>query len=126
MNFVRPFSPLFSQYCTAIFIATSTATEPESEKNTYVFFSDSGSVAVEVALKIAVQYWLNKGQKGRTKFISFRHGYHGDTMAAMALCDPHEGMHAHFKGYLPEQILAEIPQDEAGFHKLDALIQQTK
>jgi adenosylmethionine-8-amino-7-oxononanoate aminotransferase len=58
---------------------------------------------------MAVQYWLNKGVKGRNKFISFRHGYHGDTMACMSLCDPDEGMHAHFKGWLPEQILAELP-----------------
>jgi adenosylmethionine-8-amino-7-oxononanoate aminotransferase len=76
-----------------------------------VFFSDSGSVAVEVALKMAVQYWLNKGVKGRTKFISFRHGYHGDTMACMSLCDPDEGMHAHFKDWLPEQILADLPRE---------------
>lgn len=87
----------------------------------HVFFVDSGSVAVEVALKMAVQYWLNKNIKGRTQFVSFRHGYHGDTMACMSLCDPEEGMHAHFKGWLPEQYIADLPQDavtEASFENL--------
>jgi len=91
-----------------------------------VFFSDSGSVAVEVAMKMAVQYWLNKGVAGRHQFISFRHGYHGDTMACMSLCDPDEGMHAHFKGWLPQQILAELPRDDGSTKSLDALLEQHK
>src|SRR5437879_5500185 len=57
-----------------------------------VFFSDSGSVAVEVAMKMATQYWLNKGIRGRARFLAFRGGYHGDTIGTMALCDPDEGM----------------------------------
>ncbi|PPR10387.1 MAG: Adenosylmethionine-8-amino-7-oxononanoate aminotransferase [Alphaproteobacteria bacterium MarineAlpha11_Bin1] len=77
-----------------------------------VFFADSGSVAVEVAMKIAVQYNLNCSASGRTRFLSFRDGYHGDTMAAMSVTDPDEGMHSLFKGYLPEQIIAPIPRDE--------------
>jgi adenosylmethionine-8-amino-7-oxononanoate aminotransferase len=92
----------------------------------HVFFSDSGSVAVEVAMKMAVQFWLNKGTAARNKFISFRHGYHGDTMACMSLCDPDEGMHAHFKGWLPQQILAELPQDDASTQVFDALLEQHK
>tara|TARA_R110002110_G_scaffold7770_9_gene39293 strand:+ start:3286 stop:4536 length:1251 start_codon:yes stop_codon:yes gene_type:complete len=78
-----------------------------------VFFADSGSVAVEVAMKMAVQFWLNQGETGRTRFVSFRDGYHGDTLAAMSVTDPDEGMHALFKGYLPEQVIAPIPRDEA-------------
>src|ERR1700738_3234376 len=55
-----------------------------------VFFSDSGSVAVEVAMKMAAQYWLNRGVRGRTKFVAFRSAYHGDTTGAMAVSDPGE------------------------------------
>ena len=78
----------------------------------YVFFSDSGSVAVEVAMKMAVQYWLNRGAQGRTKFVAFRGGYHGDTFAAMSVCDPEEGMHALFNGVFPEQHILDLPRDE--------------
>jgi adenosylmethionine-8-amino-7-oxononanoate aminotransferase len=77
----------------------------------HVFFSDSGSVAVEVAMKMAVQFWINQGDRGRTKFVSFQGGYHGDTLAAMSVCDPEEGMHALFKGYLPEQFVIDLPRD---------------
>ena len=78
-----------------------------------VFFADSGSVAVEVAMKMAVQYRLNRGDTGRTRFLSFRDGYHGDTLAAMSVTDPDEGMHTMFKGYLPEQVIAPVPRDDA-------------
>lgn len=88
----------------------------------HVFFSDSGSVAVEVAIKMAVQYWLNKGVRGRTKCLAFKGAYHGDTFATMAICDPDEGMHAHFKGVLPEQIIADLPEDEETSAALEALI----
>ncbi len=77
-----------------------------------VFFCDSGSVAVEVAMKMAVQFWLNQGVSGRTKFLSFRGGYHGDTFAAMSVCDPDEGMHALFSGVLAKQIIVDLPTDE--------------
>ena len=86
-----------------------------------VFFADSGSVAVEVAMKMAVQYRLNQGDAGRTRFLSFRDGYHGDTMAAMSVTDPDEGMHSLFKGYLPEQVISPLPRDDkstAEFHRL--------
>lgn len=91
-----------------------------------VFFADSGSVAVEVALKMAVQYWINQGQTGRTRFLSFRDGYHGDTMAAMSVTDPDEGMHALFKGYLPEQVIAPVPRDDATTAKFARLLDMHK
>lgn len=75
-----------------------------------VFFSESGSVAVEVALKIAAQYWMNRGDARRKKFICFEGAYHGDTTGAMAVCDAQDSMHAHFKGYLIEQYPHAIPQ----------------
>lgn len=87
-----------------------------------VFFSDSGSVAVEVALKMAVQYWLNRGERERNRFVCFRHGYHGDTLGAMSVTDPDGGMHAHFKGYLLEEYAAVIPDDEEGVDALDAFV----
>jgi adenosylmethionine-8-amino-7-oxononanoate aminotransferase len=76
-----------------------------------VFFSDSGSVAVEVALKMATQYWLNQGVRKRTKFLAFKGGYHGDTIAAMSVCDPDEGMHTLFKGLLPKNHVIDLPRD---------------
>jgi len=79
-----------------------------------VFFSESGSVAVEIAMKMAVQYWLNRGERGRTRFIAFKGGYHGDTFAAMAVSDPDEGMHAMFAGALPEHVVLPLPRDAAG------------
>jgi len=86
------------------------------------FFSESGSVAVEVAMKMARQYWINRGERGRHRFLCFRHAYHGDTFAAMSVCDPEEGMHALFAGALEKQVMAEVPEDEAGFVALEALI----
>jgi adenosylmethionine-8-amino-7-oxononanoate aminotransferase len=87
----------------------------------HVFFSDSGSVAVEVAMKMAVQYWLNRGVSGRTRFLAFRDGYHGDTLGAMSACDPDAGMHAHFADWLPRQLFAPLPrtaEDAAHLHQL--------
>jgi adenosylmethionine-8-amino-7-oxononanoate aminotransferase len=78
-----------------------------------VFFSDSGSVAVEVALKMAVQYWRNQDSRSRTRFLAFTGGYHGDTTGAMAVSDPQGSMHAAFRGLLPEQITVDLPVDEA-------------
>jgi adenosylmethionine-8-amino-7-oxononanoate aminotransferase len=79
----------------------------------HVFFSDSGSVAVEVAMKMAAQYWRNRGAAGRTRFVCFRDAYHGDTMGAMSVCDPDGGMHALCAGYAPSQIVADLPRDAA-------------
>ena len=88
----------------------------------HVFFSDSGSVAVEVAMKMAIQFWLNQGVRGRTKILAFRGGYHGDTLATMAVCDPDEGMHAHFAGVLSEQIIADLPVDEERIAALERVL----
>ena len=79
----------------------------------HVFFADSGSVAVEVAMKMAAQYWLNQGVRTRRKFLAFRGGYHGDTLATMAVCDPEEGMHALFTGLLAEHAILDLPRDDA-------------
>jgi adenosylmethionine-8-amino-7-oxononanoate aminotransferase len=91
---------------------------------TRVFFSDSGSVAVEVAMKMAVQYWINRGRRGRTRFVSFKGGYHGDTTGAMAICDPEEGMHALFAGLLPEQFVVDLPDSDERAAALKALLAQ--
>jgi adenosylmethionine---8-amino-7-oxononanoate aminotransferase len=89
-----------------------------------VFFSDSGSVAVEVALKMAAQYWVNKGVRGRTRMVAFNGGYHGDTTGAMAVSDPRNGFHAAFRGLLPQQIMADLPVDEASTAALEEVLAQ--
>ncbi|HYG26418.1 MAG TPA: adenosylmethionine--8-amino-7-oxononanoate transaminase [Caulobacteraceae bacterium] len=88
----------------------------------HVFFAESGSVSVEIAMKMALQFWINQGVEGRTKFVAFRGGYHGDTLATMTVCDPEEGMHALFAGVMPQQIIADLPVDEAAEAALDALL----
>ncbi|WP_300178064.1 adenosylmethionine--8-amino-7-oxononanoate transaminase [uncultured Aliivibrio sp.] len=78
-----------------------------------VFLADSGSVAVEVSLKMALQYWHAKGQP-RSKFVTVRHGYHGDTFAAMSVTDPDNSMHGLYKGFLPEHLFVESPTSKFG------------
>ncbi len=88
----------------------------------HVFFSDSGSVAVEVAMKMAVQFYLNRGCRNRHRFISFRNAYHGDTTGAMSLCDPVTSMHAHFKGFLLQQYPQPLPLCHADFEVFEAFV----
>jgi adenosylmethionine-8-amino-7-oxononanoate aminotransferase len=89
-----------------------------------VFFSDSGSVAVEVAMKMAVQYWVNQGVRTRKTFVAFRGGYHGDTTGAMAVCDVEAGMHALFRGFLPEHLIADLPVDDESAAALVRLLEE--
>ena len=87
-----------------------------------VFFSDSGSVAVEVALKMAAQYWINRGMKGRGQFVAFKGGYHGDTIGAMAVSDKEGGMHALFAGLLPHHYIVDLPGGDGHAAALERLL----
>jgi adenosylmethionine-8-amino-7-oxononanoate aminotransferase len=89
-----------------------------------VFFSDSGSVAVEVALKMAAQYWINRGVKGRGQFVAFKGGYHGDTTGAMVVSDAEGGMHALFAGLLPQHHIIDLPDDDEREAALDKLLSE--
>jgi adenosylmethionine-8-amino-7-oxononanoate aminotransferase len=87
-----------------------------------VFFSESGSVAVEIAMKMAQQYWINRGEPKRTRFIAFRGGYHGDTLGALAVSDPDAGMHDVFRGLLSEQVIVDLPADAASGDALELVL----
>ena len=92
-----------------------------------VFFADSGSVSVEVSLKMALQYWQNKGYQEKSKFLTPRGGYHGDTFGAMSVCDPDNGMHHLFKGVLPKHFFVERPKmdnAEEALHDLDSQLKK--
>jgi len=94
-----------------------------------VFFCDSGSVAVEVAMKMAIQHAFARGLSGKNRFLTIRSGYHGDTFHAMAVCDPEGGMHRIYQGILPRYFFAEMPRcrftdewDEADIHSFESLL----
>jgi adenosylmethionine-8-amino-7-oxononanoate aminotransferase len=88
----------------------------------HVFFSESGSVAVEIALKMALQYWRNLGQPERRGILAFRDGYHGDTFMTMAVTDPAVGMHDAFRSIVPAARFAELPRDDATTAALDEVL----
>jgi adenosylmethionine-8-amino-7-oxononanoate aminotransferase len=79
----------------------------------HVFLCDSGSVSVEVAIKMCLQYWLSAGRSAKRRVLTWRGGYHGDTFLAMSVCDPDGGMHSAWDGVLPRQVFADLPP--AGF-----------
>jgi len=94
-----------------------------------VFFADSGSVSMEVAIKIALQYWISKQRPEKNRMLSIRNGYHGDTFATMAVCDPVNGMHHLFNDVLRKSIFAPAPQmgfdiqsDNSDIAELDAIL----
>ncbi|MGH6657221.1 MAG: aminotransferase class III-fold pyridoxal phosphate-dependent enzyme, partial [Actinocrinis sp.] len=75
----------------------------------HVFLADSGSVSVEVAIKMCLQYWQSAGRPGKRRLLTWRGGYHGDTFHPMSVCDPEGGMHSLWRGVLPEQVFADEP-----------------
>lgn len=92
----------------------------------HVFLCDSGSVSVEVALKMAVQFWRNRGVSGRNKFVSFRNAYHGDTTGCMSVCDPVNSMHSHFEGFLLEEFSRPIPETAAEVAEFESFLNQQR
>ncbi|MEV4316427.1 adenosylmethionine--8-amino-7-oxononanoate transaminase [Actinocrispum sp. NPDC049592] len=79
----------------------------------HVFLADSGSVSIEVAIKMCLQYWLSVGRPEKRRLLTWRGGYHGDTFHPMSVCDPDGGMHSLWRGVLPEQVF--VPTPPAGF-----------
>ncbi len=99
----------------------------------HAFLCDSGSVSVEVAVKMCLQYWRSRGARAKTRLLTWRGGYHGDTFMAMSVCDPEGGMHRLWDGVLPRQVFAGLPPagfgagvDEAYAEQLRGLIETHK
>lgn len=93
----------------------------------HVFFADSGSVSVEVAIKMAIQYWFAQGRTQKQKLLTVRNGYHGDTFGAMAVCDPENGMHGMFSAVLPQHYFVSAPQCNDGvgdISEINAVLQE--
>jgi adenosylmethionine-8-amino-7-oxononanoate aminotransferase len=88
----------------------------------WVFFSDSGSVAVEIAMKMATQYWLNRGASGKKQFVAFRSAYHGDTIGTMSVSDPASGMHASLAGVVPKHHIIDLPETSVAASALEKLL----
>jgi adenosylmethionine-8-amino-7-oxononanoate aminotransferase len=88
----------------------------------HVFFSDSGSTAVEVAMKMALQYWRNVGKPNKNRFVCFTHGYHGDTLGVMSISDPERGMHKAFKRNVTPQFVMDIPTDEYSLAEFETIL----
>ncbi len=107
---------------------SSTINQSSTGNPNRVFLCDSGSVAVEVALKMAAQYWINQSSKDpsisktKNRFVCFQDSYHGDTSGAMSVCDPTDGMHSHFKGFLLEQYPQPIPRSSSDFETFQSFL----
>lgn len=87
-----------------------------------VFFADSGSVSIEIALKMALQYWRLKNKPKKDRFLCFRDGYHGDTLGAMSVSDPQHSLHKAFQNSVIKQYVVDIPSDEYSFAEFDSLL----
>ncbi len=98
------------------------APRTKNESMERVFFSDSGSTSVEVALKMALQYWSNQGNTQKTRFACLKHGYHGDTFGAMGVSDPARGMHSAYRPNVIEALALDVPQHPNDYDAFEATL----
>jgi len=101
-------------------LLTEKLLELHDDRLNAVFFADSGSVSVEVAMKMAIQYWASLSKPNKQRFLTVRNGYHGDTFGAMSVCDPVNGMHSLFEKALAKNLFAPAPQTPFGQRCPDA------